>query len=106
MKEITFDEVMALPRDSYTLIDMRSEAQMAYGMIPGAIPVNPEDSAGEETTAGIPADRKLIFYCEIGRRSREIDDSLEPLSGRDCYRRLYRLRQSRATQRNGQRRKA
>ena len=85
MKEITFDEVMALPRDSYTLIDMRSEAQMAYGMIPGAIPVNPEDSAGEETTAGIPADRKLIFYCEIGRRSREIDDSLEPLSGRDCY---------------------
>ena len=85
MKEITFDEVMALPRDSYTLIDMRSEAQMAYGMIPGAIPVNPEDPAGEETIAGIPADRKLIFYCEIGRRSREIDDSLEPLSGRDCY---------------------
>ena len=85
MKEITFDEIMALPRDSYTLIDMRSEAQMAYGMIPGAIPVNPDDPAGAETIASLPVDRKMVFYCEIGRRSREIDDSLEPLSGRDCY---------------------
>ena len=85
MKEITFDEIMALPKDSYVLLDMRSEAQMAYGMIPGAIPVNPDDPAGAETIASLPADRKMIFYCEIGRRSREIDDSLEPLSGLDCY---------------------
>lgn len=85
MKEITFDEIMALPKDSYTLLDMRNEAQMAYGMIPGAIPVNPDDPAGAETIASLPADRKMIFYCEIGRRSREIDDSLEPLNGRDCY---------------------
>ena len=85
MKEITFDEIMALPKDSYVLLDMRSEAQMAYGMIPGAIPVNPDDPAGSETIASLPADRKMIFYCEIGRRSREIDDSLEPLSGLDCY---------------------
>jgi len=85
MKEITFDEIMALPKDSYVLLDMRSEAQMAYGMIPGAIPVNPDDPAGAETIASLQADRKMIFYCEIGRRSREIDDSLEPLSGRDCY---------------------
>ena len=85
MKEITFDEIMALPKDSYVLLDMRSEAQMAYGMIPGAIPVNPDDPAGAETIASLPADRKMIFYCEIGRRSREVDDSLEPLSGRNCY---------------------
>ena len=33
----------------------------------------------------IPKDKKLIFYCEIGRMSQEIDDTLECLEGRDCY---------------------
>ena len=31
------------------------------------------------------ADKKLIFYCEVGRMSREIDDTAEYLEGRDCY---------------------
>ena len=37
MKEITYDELKRLPKDSYELIDIRDEGLVAYGMIPGAI---------------------------------------------------------------------
>lgn len=62
-------------------------------MIPGAIPMHLEklsDDPGEmesearQTLEKIPKEKKLIFYCQIGRRSRELDD-LPILQGRDCY---------------------
>ena len=86
MKEITYEELNKLQKGSYALIDIRDEGLRAYGMIPGAIAV--EIDGGNEEIAGkiadIPLDRKLIFYCEIGRRTRELEE--EPfLEGRECY---------------------
>ena len=85
MKEITYEQLKSLAEDTYVLIDIRDEGLTAYGMIPGAIHIYNEDLETSRELADIPKDKKLIFYCEIGRKSREIDDTLEYLEGRDCY---------------------
>ena len=77
MKEITYEELRALPKDSYQLIDIRDEGLVAYGMIPGAINIYVEELEGSQELSIIPKEKKLIFYCEIGRMSREIDDTLD-----------------------------
>ena len=48
MKEITYDELKRLPKDSYELIDVRDEGLVAYGMIPGAINFYVEDLKGRD----------------------------------------------------------
>ncbi len=85
MKEITYDELRSLPEGSYVLIDIRDEGLTSYGMIPGAVNIYIDELEGNEKLAGIAEDKKLVFYCEIGRRSREIDDTVPCLEGRDCY---------------------
>ena len=85
MKEITYEQLKSLAEDTYVLIDIRDEGLTAYGMIPGAIHIYNEDLENSRELADSPKDKKLIFYCEIGRKSREIDDTLEYLEGRDCY---------------------
>ncbi len=85
MKEITYDELKALEKDSYVLIDIRDEGLVSYGMISGAINIYLEDIDVSPELLAIPKNKKLIFYCEIGRMSREIDDSIECLADRDCY---------------------
>lgn len=85
MKEITYDELMRLPKESYELIDIRDEGLISYGMIPGARHIYIEELESSTELQTITNDKKLIFYCEIGQRSREIDDTLDFLSGRDCY---------------------
>lgn len=85
MKEITYDELKELKKDSYVLVDIRDEGLVSYGMIRGAINVYLEDIDESKELMAIPKDKKLIFYCEIGRMSREIDDTIECLKDRDCY---------------------
>ena len=85
MKEIKVEEVRMMPRDSYELIDIRDDGLVGYGMIPGAIHIS-RDELEKGTNSKLDAiskDKKLILYCEIGRKSREIDD-LPSLSGREC----------------------
>ena len=85
MKEITYEELKSLTKGSYVLIDIRDEGLTAYGMMPGAINIFIEDIENSKELSEIPKDKKLIFYCEIGRMSREIDDTIDCLEGRDCY---------------------
>ncbi len=85
MKEITYDELNTLSREDYELIDIRDDGLTAYGMIPGAVHIFFNDLENSEKLAKIPKGKKLVFYCEIGRRSKEIDDSLECFEGRECY---------------------
>lgn len=85
MKEIKVEEVRMMPRDSYELIDIRDDGLVVYGMIPGAIHIS-RDELEKGTNSKLDAiskDKKLILYCEIGRKSREMDD-LPSLSGREC----------------------
>ena len=85
MKEITFDELRELPRDAYELIDIRDDGLVSYGMMPGAVHIYVDDLETSKSLAAIPQEKKLVFYCEIGRMSKEIDDTLDHLKGRDCY---------------------
>ena len=86
MREITFDELSVMPKDSYVLIDIRDEGIASYGMIPGAvnIPVDVLEDDHNQRIAEIPKGMKLIFYCQIGRRSRELGE-LVCIEGREAF---------------------
>ena len=89
MKEISLNDLRKLPEDSYKLIDVRDEALASYGMLPGAIRIDMEELEKEETEAvkaikEIPQDKKLIFYCQIGKRTKEAEE-LQGLEKRECY---------------------
>ena len=86
MKEITCEELQKMPTDSYVLIDIRDEGLVAYGMIPGAVNISIEELEDEQNTKidDISKDKKLVFYCQIGRKSRDIEN-LPCLAERECY---------------------
>lgn len=85
MKEITVEQLHNLPPDSYELIDIRDDGLVEYGMIPGAIHIDLEEleKGRNSKIEAIAKDKVLILYCEIGRRSREIED-LRCFEGREC----------------------
>ena len=85
MKEITVEQLHNLPSDSYELIDIRDDGLVEYGMIPGAIHIDLEEleKGRNSKIEAIAKDKKLILYCEIGRRSREIEGLL-CFEGREC----------------------
>ena len=86
MKEISIEELNTWPEGTYELIDIRDDDLVSYGMIPGAVHI-PIDTLCENASAELEktgAGKKLVFYCEIGRRSRELDD-IECLQNRDIY---------------------
>ena len=64
--ELTVQELAKLEQTTYLLIDMRSEETRAYGMLPGAIPVLPEDLS---SFAAEHPDKTLVLYCAHGESS-------------------------------------
>lgn len=66
--EITAQELSLLKKDSYQLIDIRSEAETAHGAIPGAIRVAPGHIEGNPE---IDFSRKLVVCCSRGQFSLE-----------------------------------
>ncbi len=86
MNEISVTKLNKMPRESYVLVDVRSESLADYGMMPGAIWVSAEDieKGNIEKIENIPADKKIVFYCQIGQKSQEIC-GLPCFEGRDCY---------------------
>ncbi|MBO6162621.1 MAG: ATPase [Eubacterium sp.] len=76
MKEITCEEMKKWQKDSYLLIDVRDEGLRLYGMIPGALALDPEAGEVEKRKiAELPKEKKLVFYCEIGRRTRDFEEA-------------------------------
>jgi len=86
MKEISLNDLRELPKDSYRLIDVRDEALASYGMLPGAIHVDMEELQKEDNAVigDIPKDKKLILYCQIGKKTKEAED-IPSLNGREYY---------------------
>ena len=85
MNEISIEELRRMPQDSYELIDIRDKALILYGTIPGAvsIPMDELESGDSPKLASIAQGKILVFYCQIGRKSRDLDE-LPCLSGREC----------------------
>lgn len=86
MKEITYEELLKMSKDNYELVDIRDEGLVLYGMIPGAVNITLEELKDENNTKieSISKDKILVLYCQIGRRSRDIDE-LPCLMERECY---------------------
>ena len=72
--EITWGEVKVLEEGSYSLIDIRDDSSVAYGMIPGARQI--VQSKLEESLEELPKDRLLILYCMRGIFSVEAAEML------------------------------
>ncbi len=85
MKEITYDELKELDKDSYVLVDIRDESNTEKGMIPEALHIQPAELETSRELADIPLEKKIVFYCQVGRMSKEIDDTIDCLKDRDCY---------------------
>ena len=86
MKEITIEELRGMPKNSYMLIDIRDEGLVSYGTIPGAVnfPLDESEEDFSKRIEELPKEKKLVFYCQIGRRSRELDD-LACIEGRETF---------------------
>ncbi len=71
--EITVQELKALPKDSYQMIDIREESDVAYGTIPDAV-VLAADRIEESPL--VDSERKLVICCSRGQISLEVAESL------------------------------
>ncbi len=65
------------------LVDVRSEAEMAQGMIPGAvaIPLHLLPMRAES----LPKDREIVLYCRSGARSAQARQFLKQLGFSKAY---------------------
>ena len=63
---ITVEELRNMNPDTYQLIDIRSESEIAHGAIPGATAIPGEEIASSEQT---DKTKKLIICCSRGRNS-------------------------------------
>ncbi len=79
-QEITVQELLKLPQDSYLLIDMRDAYAFSYGHINGAVNIAQEALA----EAVLPQDKKLILCCKSGLLSRDAAEQLCE-KGYDAY---------------------
>ena len=70
---ISAKEMKALDKDSYQVIDIRSELDISYGAIPGSIYVSPDNIENNEN---IDCSKKLIICCARGKNSLEIAENL------------------------------
>jgi len=86
MQVISISELKNLAEDTYTLIDIRDEGSILYGIIPNAIHISSNRFKTEldECLNMIPDGRKTIVYCQRGQVSEEIADILDE-KGRDAY---------------------
>ncbi len=90
--EITYKELLELPKDSYILVDIRNEGSLKYGIIPDAISITHElfESDLDGVLARLDKSKKIVLYCTRGQVSLEdaeilIDNGFEAVSLKGGY---------------------
>ena len=88
--EMTIQEVKQLDKDSYQIIDIRDENEIAHGAIPGAVAMKAEEIAESPL---LDKNKKLVICCSRGKYSQEVVPGLiEKGFGRSQLKgRLYRM---------------
>ena len=71
--DITVSELKQLAQDTYEIIDIRNEEEIAHGAMPGAILLQPEEIL---TSDKIDRSKKLVICCQRGKLSRDVADML------------------------------
>ena len=74
---ISIAELKKLEKDSYELLDIRSEVEISHGAIPGAIAVKPEEIEKKLKNKELDPEKKQVICCSIGKISVEIAEELE-----------------------------
>ena len=67
--EMTIQEVKQLDKDSYQIIDIRDENELAHGAIPGADAMKAEEIAESPL---LDKNKKLVICCSRGKYSQEV----------------------------------
>ena len=85
MNEISVAQLNAMDKNSYSLIDIRDEGSVLYGIIPDAITIQAEELEKNAENYMENIDKqKLIVYCQRVQQSIEIAQMLEQY-GKECY---------------------
>ncbi len=71
---ITVEELKQLAKDSYQIIDIRDEVEIAHGEIPGAIACKQDEIIGN---GQIDFTKELIICCSRGRFSVDVAEELQ-----------------------------
>ena len=71
---ITVEELKQLTKDSYQIIDIRDEVEIAHGEIPGAIACKQDEIIGN---GQIDFSKELIICCSRGRFSVDVAEELQ-----------------------------
>ena len=71
---ISVKELNKLDKETYELIDIRSDAEIAHGVMPGAIQVSVDEI---ENNDKIDYSKKLVIVCARGKNSIDIADDLK-----------------------------
>ena len=74
---ISIAELKKLEKDSYELLDIRSEIEISHGAIPGAIAVKPEEIEKKLKNKELDPEKKQVICCSRGKISVEIAEELE-----------------------------
>lgn len=74
---ISIAELKKLEKDSYELLDIRSEVEISHGAIPGAIGVKPEEIEKKLKNKELDPEKKQVICCSRGKISVEIAEELE-----------------------------
>jgi len=78
----TCDQLSHAIQEGAQLIDVRTAAECAKGMLPGAVnlPLDEIETALER----LDFDRTLLLYCRSGQRSEMARQKLSEMGHRDC----------------------
>ena len=71
--QLSIEEVKKLDRNSYQIIDIRSEEEVAHGAIKGALNIQAEEIESDER---VPHDKKLVIVCSRGKTSVDVAEYL------------------------------
>ena len=74
--EISQEEFSALPENDRLLIDIRDQASISYGMIPGALHV-PQENVPEWADTPKAFSKCIVLYCSRGIFSLELAAKLQ-----------------------------
>ena len=74
---ISIAELKKLEKDSYELLDIRSEVEISHAAIPGAIAVKPEEIEKKLKNKELDPEKKQVICCSRGKISVEIAEELE-----------------------------
>ena len=71
--QLSIEEVKNLDSNSYQIIDIRSEEEVAHGAIKGALNIQAEEIESDER---VPQDKKLVIVCSRGKTSVDVAEYL------------------------------